>query len=464
MATILLIDDDVKLTESIELNVGEGRYEWIVAHEGEKGLEQISETDPDLVICDIRMPKMDGITLLEKIKEIRDDLPVIMITAYEDMETTIQAMQLGAFEYVRKPVGPAELELTIDRALKAVQRERRLSDIVSEISARYKMNNLVGSTPAMQEIFKTIGQVTSSRVSVLITGESGTGKELIAKAVHYNSPRSEAPFVPINVSAIPVGLIESELFGHEKGAFTGAVATTKGKFELALDGTVFLDEIGDMPLSVQSKVLRILQEREFNRVGGHKRIPFAARVIAATHRDLEKMVSESAFREDLYYRLAVVRIKVPPIRERKEDIPRLVEFLIDKINQDLGATVRKVDPETMNRLVAHNYPGNVRELENMLRHAVVMAKGDMLMPEYLPDMTEIGSPLSDAAQSFGFPCDLVPLAEMEKRYIVHALQLTGWKKKQTCDYLNIARTTLDRKICQYEIKIPGKSETETKDE
>lgn len=457
MATILLIDDDVKLTESIELNVGEDRFDWLIAHDGEEGLSRLKE-DPDVVICDIRMPKMDGITLLEKVREYREDLPVIMITAYEDMETTIRAMQLGAFEYVRKPIDTSELELTIDRALTKIQRERHLSNLVKEISAQYRINNLVGSTPAMQEIFKTIGQVSTSQVSVLITGESGTGKELIAKAVHYNSPRKEAPFVPINCNAIPEGLIESELFGHEKGAFTGASQTTRGKFEVCGAGTLFLDEIGDLPLSIQAKLLRVLQEKEFYRVGGNKRLTFQARVLAATHRDLESMVKEGTFREDLYYRLAVVRIHVPPLRERREDIPRLAEYLIAKINKELDSSIRLMDPDALDKLQSFRYPGNVRELENMLRHAVVMAKGDVLLPEYIPspvaqhddDQMDVVGP------GFHFPDDLVTLEEIEKRYILHALQVTGWKKKLACEKLNIARTTLDRKIEQYGIKIPGK--------
>ncbi|MFH0883244.1 MAG: sigma-54 dependent transcriptional regulator, partial [bacterium] len=379
MPIILLIDDDVKLTESIVLNVGEERYDWRVAHDGNEGLKLLEEMEPDLVISDIRMPNLDGISLLERVKKIRSDLPVIMITAYEDMETTIRAMQLGAFEYVRKPIDPDELELVIDRALETVHKERHLSGMIQEISAQYRINNLVGSTPAMQEIFKTIGQVTTSRVSVLITGESGTGKELIAKAIHYNSDKKEKPFIAINCSAIPEGLIESELFGHEKGAFTGAIASTVGKLELAGDGTIFLDEIGDMPLQMQAKLLRVLQEREFSRVGGNRRITFDARVIAATHHRLDQMVRQGDFREDLYYRLAVVTIDVPPLRERLDDIPRLAEYLIDKINMEQGSNIRRIDPDALKKLKQFNFPGNVRELENVLRHATVMAKGDILL-------------------------------------------------------------------------------------
>ncbi len=459
MAKILLVDDDEKLCESIELNVGEDRYEWVIAHNGEDGLVRLDSDDPDLILCDIRMPKMDGITFLGRVKKARPELPVIMITAYEDMETTIKAMQLGAFEYVRKPIDTSEMEMTIDRALNTVQRERHYKQMVKEITEKYKMNNVVGSTPAMQEIFKTIGQVTISRVSVLITGESGTGKELIAKAIHYNSPMKDQPFVAINCSAIPEGLIESELFGHEKGAFTGAVATTRGKFELAAGGTLFLDEIGDIPLSMQAKLLRVLQEKEFNRVGGSKRIEFSARVMAATHRDLKKMVREGTFREDLYYRLAVVSIEVPPLRERRADIPRLAEFLVDKINKDLGCAIRALDPETIDILKQHDYPGNVRELENVLRHAAVMSKGDILMPEYLPPMVRQEEDMLavSTGHGFQFPRELVALEEVERRYILHALQVTGWKKKQTCELLNIARTTLDRKIEQYDIKMPGKN-------
>jgi len=456
MPIILLIDDDKKLTESIVLNVGEDHFDWRVANDGEQGLKMIDEVDPDLILSDIRMPNLDGISLLERVKKSRPELPVIMITAYEDMETTIRAMQLGAYEYVRKPIDPEELELVIDRALETVQKERHLSGMVREISAQFRMNNLVGSTPAMQEIFKTIGQVTTSKVSVLINGESGTGKELIAKAIHYNSPKKERPFVAINCSAIPEGLIESELFGHEKGAFTGAVASTVGKLELAADGTAFLDEIGDMPLQMQAKLLRVLQEREFTRVGGNRRINFEARVIAATHRNLDKMVREGEFREDLYYRLAVVKIEVPPLRERLADLGRLAEFLLDKINGELGCNIRRIDPDAIEKLKRFDYPGNVRELENILRHAAVMAKGDTLLPGYLPDMVagSAGGGREADERGFQFPGGVLPLEEVEKRYIIHALKQLGYKKKAVCEALNIARTTLDRKIEQYNIKLP----------
>ncbi|MBZ0264905.1 sigma-54 dependent transcriptional regulator [bacterium] len=453
MKNILLIDDDIKLTESIELNVGEGKYDWTIEHDGEAGLIRLDKMTPDLIISDIRMPKVDGLTFLDRVKQNGLDIPIIMITAYDDMQTTIRAMQLGAFEYVCKPIDTDELELMIERALSTAQRERRLNTIITEISSQYQMNNIIGSTPSMKEIFKTIGQVTSSRVSVLIQGESGTGKELIAKAVHYNSPYREAAFIPVNCSAIPEGLFESELFGHEKGAFTGAIATTRGKFEVCGDGTLFLDEIGDVPLGMQAKLLRVLQEREFYRVGGSKQITLEARVIAATHRDLEKMVEAGEFREDLYYRLAVVRIEVPPLRERKDDIPSLVEFLVDKINRDLGAKIKRIDPETMTSLKRFDFPGNVRELENVLRHAVVMAKGESLLPEYLPDMLDKKGG-GEVFREFGFPDELVALEEIERRYIQYALQKTGWKKKKTCELLNIARTTLDRKLDQYNIKIP----------
>ncbi len=460
MPSILLIDDDRKLTESIVLNVGEDQYTWTVAHDGEEGLKQAQSQEPDLVIADIRMPKMDGITLLEQLREIRSDLPVIMMTAYEDMETTIRAMQLGAFEYVRKPIDTDELELILERALSTVRKTRRLNHVVREISTQYRMNNLVGSTPAMQAIFKTIGQVTTSNVSVLIIGESGTGKELIAKAIHYNSPRKETPFVAINCSAIPEGLIESELFGHEKGAYTGAIATSEGKFEQCQDGTLFLDEIGDMPLAMQAKLLRVLQEREFTRVGGTRKINFNARVLAATHRNLEQMVKEGEFREDLYYRLAVVKIDVPPLRERAEDIPRLAEYLLDKINQEQSTCIKRIDPETLDALQGYDYPGNVRELENMLRYAAVMVHGDVLLPENLPEFPQSSREGSAGGRGrFRFPEELVPLEEIERRYILHALQVCDWKKKQTCEHLQIARTTLDRKIEQYQIRFPGKRET-----
>ena len=420
MPTVLLIDDDVKLTESIVLNVAEDQYDWVIAHDGEDGLEKVKSFEPDLIIADIRMPKMDGITLLGKVKELGYEVPVVMITAYEDMETTIKAMQMGAFEYVRKPIDPDELELIMDRALETMKRERRLTHMVQEISANYRINNLVGSTPAMQEIFKTIGQVTTSSVSVLVNGESGTGKELISKAIHYNSPRRESPFIAINCSAIPEGLIESELFGHEKGAFTGAIKQKRGKFELANKGTIFLDEIGSIGLDVQVNLLRVLQEKEFERVGGTQTIKADVRIIAATSKNLEQAVEDETFRGDLYYRLNVFPIYLPPMRERKTDILLLADHFLENYARENSKDIRRFSTPAIDMLMQYHWPGNVRELENSIERAVLLCEGGVIRSYHLPPTLQTGE------QSDTLPARSLEeaVAGLEREMIIDALKNT----------------------------------------
>jgi DNA-binding NtrC family response regulator len=445
MRSILVIDDDTSICETLEISFSEKGYHVSTALNGEEGFRKFQTENPDVILLDIRMPGIDGLTLLEKIKEIQSDTYVVIMTAYDDMQTTIRAMQLGAYEYVRKPLDADEIESTVTRALENRELNGRMNGALKEISQKYELNNIIGRSKPMREIFKTIGSASTSRVTVLIRGESGTGKELIAKAIHFNSADKNRPFIAINCTAIPETLFESELFGYEKGAFTGAIAMKKGKFELAENGTIFFDEIGDVSLGIQAKLLRVLQEKRFERVGGVHPLATEARIVAATNKHLEQMIEHGQFREDLYYRLKVIEISVPPLRERREDIPLLMEFLLDKINTEFNQRVRKVAPEAMAWLCCQTWKGNVRELENVLRRAVVLAKGDVLLREYLPPPEE---KLSDS-ESGG----LRTLHDIEREYIIRVLQTTNNNKVKACEILNISRPTLDRKIKKYKLRM-----------
>jgi len=331
---------------------------------------------------------------------------VIIMTAFDDMRTTVEAVKAGAFEYLVKPLDNLEIDLTIDKALQMKALEEKVSYLLEEKQKEYQIDNIIGRSAQMREVFKLIGLVANTRTNVLIQGESGTGKELVAKAIHYNGPFRDEPFIVINCSAISDTLLESELFGHVRGAFTDAVTETRGKFEIAGKGTLFLDEIGDISSSLQSKLLRVIENKDFMKVGGEKVLKTEARIIAATNQNLKDLVPQGKFREDLYYRLKVVEINLPPLRERREDIPDLVAYLLEKINRDLKKNVRKVPPEVMDFLVNQPWKGNVRELENALIRAVILAKGDVVLKEYLP--LETTPPASPEGQAL-LTKELVPL-------------------------------------------------------
>jgi len=439
---ILIIDDERPIRETLEMVLLEKGHGVASAEDGPGGLEAVQRERPDVVILDIRLPAMNGIEVLKKIKERYQDICVIMITAYHDMETTIQAMKAGAYEYIHKPIDADELEIAIDKVAESLKLNNRLEELITEISEEYKPDNIVGKSRAIQEVFKTIGLISESKATVLIQGESGTGKEMIAKAIHYNSPFRKEPFIPINCSAIVETLLESELYGHERGAFTGATYRKKGKIEQARNGTLLLDEIGEISLGTQVKLLRFLQEGEFERVGGEERLRSNARIVASTNRDLARMVVEKRFREDLYFRLKVLEIHVPPLRERKEDIPLLVEHLLNKINAELHKKVTQIPRDVMDALIHYHWPGNVRELENLLTRAVVLSKGNVLLPEYLPDLFAGYKVPRD-------PAVIEPLEQVEMEHIKRALELTNWNKGKTCELLGISRPTLREKIRKY---------------
>jgi DNA-binding NtrC family response regulator len=360
------------------------------------------------------------------------------------MKTTVEAVKLGAFEYLVKPLDFVALDLTIDKAFKVKALEEKVDYLVSEKQKEYLIDNIIGRSPQMRDVFKLIGSVAGTRTNVLVSGDSGTGKELVAKAIHYNGPWREEPFIVINCSAIQDTLLESELFGHVKGAFTDAVSETKGKFEIAGKGTLFLDEVGDVSPNLQSKLLRVIESRDFMKVGGEKVLKTDARIIAATNQNLKALIANGRFREDLYYRLKVVEIKMPSLRERKEDIPDMVAYLLEKINRDLRRNVRKIPPEVMAALMENPWRGNVRELENALIRAVILAKGDVVLLENLPLEADEKKPVSR---------DLVSLDEVEKEYIQYVLTAVKGSKTRASEILGISRPTLDKKIKDYQLQV-----------
>ncbi len=455
MPSILVIDDDASIAETLDLYLTEEGYNVRTALTGTEGLNQYVQEPSDVVILDIRLPDIDGFTVLEDLKEENENVKVIMITAFHDMETTIQAMKSGAFDYIHKPVNVDELDLAIKKALKSLEMEKKIDGLLMEPSRSFRVGDIIGTGNEMREIFKIIGTVSQSRTTVLIQGESGTGKELIAKVVHNNTSPDE-PFIAVNCSAIVETLLESELFGHEKGSFTGAVARKLGKFELARFGSVFLDEISEMSVNLQAKLLRVLQEMEFDRVGGKEKVKVNARIMAATNKDLKALVKEGKFRDDLYYRLNIVSITPPPLRARRQDIPPLIDYLLTKINLDLHKKIIGVSDEVMEIFMQYTWPGNVRELENLLVRACVVAKGQVLGVNDFPELgkEEAAGPAGDRDANLfqaSEPGKLLTLDEVEERYIRKVIKETDKNKGEICEILGVSRPTLERKLEKYGI-------------
>ncbi|MGE5430333.1 MAG: sigma-54-dependent transcriptional regulator [Syntrophomonadaceae bacterium] len=445
MERILIIDDDESIRKTITNYLKKQGYETLSANDGISGVEMAEKEQIDLVISDIRMPGLSGLEVLDKVKAMDDHVQVILITAHDDMQSTVLAMQKGAYDYIEKPLEIERLKVAVKRALENKKLSEQLSSFLTIESSEYSLeNNIVGKTSEMKEVYKKIGQVSSSKVTVLISGESGTGKELVARSVHYMGITKSYPFVAVNCTALSESLLESELFGHVKGSFTGAMRDKKGKFELAGEGTIFLDEISEVSPQLQVKLLRVLQAREFERVGGELSIPMKARIIAATNKDLTALVNEGKFREDLYYRLKVVDIEIPPLRKRAEDIPLLVNHFLGKINAELHKNVNKVPEDVMEMLKHHEWTGNVRELENTLMQAVVLTQGDVLLRENVL----IGK--SENAPRDGYS-DTLSLAEVEKIHIKRVLSANNWNKQRTAEVLQISVPTLYSKIDQYKI-------------
>ena len=453
---ILIIDDERPLLETLEMYLIERGFEVRCAVSATEGLKECSAFDPHVIILDIRLPDMNGLDVLQGL--IRNGWKnIIIITAFHDMDITIKAIKLGAFDYIPKPIDVEELDRVIDKAIKSLNSGRIAEDVSISPYSTYQEGKIIGKTRGIKEIFKAIGVLSENRVTVLIEGETGTGKELIARAIHGNSPYREHPFQPINCSAIVGTLLESELFGHEKGAFTGASSQKRGKFELAGEGTIFLDEIGEIPFELQSKLLRFLQEKEFERLGGERKIKSNARIIAATNKDLWKLVQAGSFREDLYYRLSVASIKIPPLRERKSDVPLLVEHILRKINHDLDKGVRKIEEKALKRIMEYDWPGNVREIENLLTQAAINTQGEVILEETVTPM--LGEKLQNHQNQFQnhhnqkdvLNNSKQKLKDIEKEHITEVLNLTHWHLGKACELLGISRPTLRHKIRAYEI-------------
>jgi len=471
---ILVVDDDDSIRFVLEKALNKEGYGVVVCDDGLKGLAELQKGGFDIAFMDIRMPGMDGLSVLGRMHEEGIGTSVIMMTAQGTMKTAIEAMKLGAYDYITKPFDVDEVKLLIGRALDNRAMAAEVENLKATLRERYEAGSIVGETPAMQEIFKTVGRVAATDVTVLITGESGTGKELIARALHAHSKRVGGPMVVVNSAAIPSELMESELFGHEKGAFTGATSRKTGKFELADSGTLFLDEIGDMDLNLQAKLLRVLQEKEFERVGGNAPIRSDARVIAATHRDLDALSSEGKFRQDLFYRLNVVSIHLPPLRERKEDIPPLVEHFLEKASIELGVAKKIVTPKALKKISEYDWPGNVRELENCIKRAVVLSSSNALLPEDVDVVIEgenskaghdrdttFEGILSDRIHCFlkktskqdkGNVYETV-MSLVERPLITHTLAECGGNQVKAAELLGINRNTLRKKINELGIKL-----------
>ena len=467
-ARILIADDEDSLRWVLEKGLRQAGYDVTAVKDGTAALKEFAAAPFDLVFLDIRMPGVDGLTALARLREARSDACVVVMTAHGTMETAIQAMQRGAYDYLAKPFDIDEVLLLAERALTAGRLTQEVARLRTGLREVWEFGALIGRHPRMQDVYKTIGRIASSDVTVLLRGESGTGKELVARAIHHYSRRAGRPFVAVSGAAIPGTLLESELFGHERGAFTDAKERKLGKMELAHGGTLFLDEIGDMPVELQTKLLRALQERTIERVGGQDPVRIDVRVLAATTRDLETMMREGRFREDLFYRLNVVTVNLPPLRERRRDIPLLVEHFLAKYGPELGE--RGVAPDALDRLVGHDWPGNVRELENVIQRAMVMATSGVILPEHLP----IG-PVS-AAASVAVDASLEEIVErkllecvrglrdhssanlyglmiglVEKPLLRAVLRETGGNQVRAAQILGINRNTLRKKLTEHGI-------------
>jgi two-component system, NtrC family, response regulator AtoC len=446
-ATVLVVDDEVGIRESFEAVLSK-EYDLLFASNGPEALRIVSSRDVNLMLLDIRMPGMDGLEVLRHVKELSEQTEVVIVTAVKSLKTAIEAIKLGASDYITKPFDALEILSLIKRV---VEKQALLKEVLylrSEVARDNRFENLVGRNARMQEIYDLVARIGDNNATVLLNGESGTGKEVLARAIHQQSNRSQRPFVAVNCAAIPAELLESELFGHEKGAFTGAIATKVGKFELATGGTLFLDEIGHMRLDLQAKILRALQEREVERVGGTRTIKIDVRVLAATNRDLKKAIEDGTFREDLYYRLNVVPITLPDLKDRQEDIPLLANHFVQKFAPESNPAIREISKEAMAILMSHTWPGNVRELENVIERAVTLGRGPAVEPRDLPPQLAGGTnPLERALAKEA------TLEDLEKDYIAMILRRTKGHQIRAASILGIDRRTLYRKIRRFGLKL-----------
>jgi two-component system response regulator HydG len=446
---ILVVDDEPAHRQMIKAVLGAEGYEIQPAADGRVALAAIEKRFYDLVIMDIRMPQMGGIEALKEIKAISPAIPIIIMTAYASVGTAVEALKAGAYDYLTKPLDIEELKILVAKALRFHQLEQDNVYLKERLDARFDFSNILGRSPTMKQLFETMALVAPSEATVLIVGESGTGKELIANAVHQNSPRSERPLIKVNCAALPETLLESELFGHEKGAFTDAVARKQGRFQLAHRSSIFLDEIAEMAPATQAKILRVLQEREFEPVGSSQTVKVDTRIIAATNKDLEAEIAKGRFREDLYYRINVVVLPVPALRQRRDDIPLLADFFLKRYAEKNKRSIEGFTPRAVDLLMRYDWPGNVRELENVVERAVIMGRGDMITPlEFPDDLQKLDTELAAS------PVDVTPgrsLKEVEKAMILRTLEETDGNRTHAAKILGISRRTLQLKLKEYGI-------------
>lgn len=435
---VLLIDDDVNLCKVLSHQLKKNGFKVITAYNGKDGIALFSDNQVDIVLIDIQMPDISGIQVLKEIRRRDREVVIIMITAYGSVENALEACRLGANDYITKPFGQEQLLFVVEKAVQMQRLHRENTQLRQELAEKHQFDNMVARSSVMEDVLRMAGRVAASDATVLILGESGTGKELLARAMHYNSPRKDQPFITVNCPSIPNNLMESELFGHVKGAFTGALKDRKGKFEMANGGTIFLDEIGDLHEDIQAKLLRVLQEQEFERLGESKLIKVDVRVIAATNKNLEKLLTEGKFREDLYYRLSVVPITIPPLRERKEEIPYLVDYFIDRYANGKNF---QVDPDVFEVLQSYDWPGNVRELENAIERAIVLGEENRIKVNTLPPPL-LNVPSEEKHHPSHNSDEILPLEEMERRAIQSALKKTSGNQTRAARLLEIPRHVL----------------------
>lgn len=458
---ILVVDDEEDFTDlTAEVLTREG-FEVERAYSGNEALQILSLQVIDLVLLDMIMPVLHGLETMKRMKVMHPRLPIIVLTGDEQVNTAVDAMKLGAYDYLAKPIDWQRLKIIIRHALYTGSLQQEVSRLKGELKEKVGFDDLIGLSPCMQEVFQSVERILESNVTVSLRGESGTGKEMLARAIHANGPRRNQPFVTVNCAAIPETLLESELFGHEKGAFTGAITTRPGKFEQANNGTIFLDEIGEMSASTQVKLLRILQGRRFERIGGTKSIEVDVRIISATNKNLEEAIKLGHFRDDLYYRINVYPIQLPPLRDRKEDIPMLVAHFIKRFHGQVKHNVEGVSSKAMEYLLKYNWPGNVRELENIIKRAILNTGKGLIQPEHLPIVitsyhTNEGNRNGslDLRTAVSLTKSIVPLEEIEKEVLAHALKLSDYNMSYAANALGIGRTTLYRKIHKYRISVP----------
>ena len=452
MKRILIVDDELAIRESLRM-ILKSDYDTVLASSGKEALEVVGDNSLSLILLDVMMPGEDGLKVLEQIREM-SATPVIMVTALNSVKSAVKAMKLGAFDYITKPFNVDDIRGVVEKALTTHEFIQDVKYLGSEIDKSCAFSNIIGESKAMKEIFRLIKQTADKKATVLISGESGTGKELVAKAIHDNSPRKQKPFVAINCAAIPETLLESELFGYEKGAFTNAGERKVGRFELADQGTLFLDEIGELSLNTQVKILRFLQEREFTRIGGSKNIKVDTRLISATNRNLEQALVEGKLREDFYYRINIIPLVIPPLRERKGDIPLLVNHFTDKVNSREGKKVKKIEKEALDMLISYHWPGNVRELENVIDRTVTLIDQDVITPEYLPthirDVSKaslIKSQIRSGEITFTEAEE-----EFQKSIILDVLERTDYVQSKAASMLGITRRILKYKMDKFGIQ------------